>query len=72
MCLLINKRFAILLLIILLKGFALYAQDIFDASRKGNVERIKELIKINPDTINSINEAGFPPIILAIFSAIMV
>ncbi len=59
-----NKRLLVSFLLISI-GIDFFAQDVFDASRKGNVERIKELMKINPDTIHKKNEAGFLPLILA-------
>lgn len=42
-------------------------ENIFDASRTGNVERIIELIASKKDTINSIDENGFSPLILAAY-----
>ena len=40
-------------------------QDIYDACRKGNVELIKQLSKVNPDTINTPNKSGYTPLIIA-------
>ena len=40
-------------------------QDIYDACRKGNVELIKQLSKINPDTVNTPNKSGYTPLIIA-------
>ena len=40
-------------------------QDIYDACRKGNVALIKQLSKINPDTVNSPNKSGYTPLIIA-------
>ncbi len=42
-----------------------FAQDVFDAARTGNVQRLKELVKLQPDTVNAKNPAGFTPLILA-------
>lgn len=42
-------------------------QDIFDAARKGTVEDVKNIIKQNPEAINSVNEAGYSPLILACY-----
>lgn len=43
------------------------AQSIFDAARKGDVARIEFLHKLNPDTINSLNESKFTPLIIAVY-----
>lgn len=40
-------------------------QDIYEACRKGNVELIKQLSKINPDTVNTPNKSGYAPLIIA-------
>lgn len=42
-------------------------QDIFDVARKGTVEEVKTIMKQNPDIINSINDAGYSPLILACY-----
>ncbi len=42
-----------------------FTQDIYDACRKGNVELIKQLSKVNPDTINTPNKSGYTPLIIA-------
>jgi len=46
-------------------GFA--QQNIFDVARKGTVEEVKSIIKQNPDAINSVNEEGYSPLILACY-----
>jgi len=43
------------------------AQDIFDAARKGDVNRMDALMKINPDTLNARNQNGFTPLIIAVY-----
>lgn len=40
-------------------------QDIFDIARKGTVEEVKIAMNQNPDIINSVNEEGYSPLILA-------
>ena len=45
----------------------LLAQDVFDAARNGNIERMQALIKLKPDTINTKNQNGFTPLILACY-----
>ena len=42
-----------------------FTQDIYDACRKGNVELIKQLSKVNPDTINTPNKSGYTPLLIA-------
>ena len=43
----------------------LTAQDIFEASRKGDITRIEQLTKINRDTVNAHDANGFTPLIIA-------
>jgi ankyrin repeat protein len=53
---------------IILSCFVIFnslSQDIFEACRKGDVESIKLMIKLNPDTVNCRNEGGFTPLIIA-------
>ena len=54
--------FLLLSIFICLNGFT---QDIYDACRKGNVELIQQLSKINPDTVNTPNKSGYTPLIIA-------
>jgi len=42
--------------------------EIFDACRQGNVEKIKELYEENPDIINAEDYKGFTPLILASYN----
>src|SRR5690606_37192141 len=39
--------------------------DVFDVARSGTVEETQQLLKQNPDVINSTNPMGFSPLILA-------
>ncbi len=39
--------------------------DIFTASRKGDTDAVKQMYKINPDTVNAKNYSGHSPLILA-------
>lgn len=41
--------------------------DIFDVARKGTTEQLSNLIKINTDTVNSINLRGDSPLLLACY-----
>lgn len=59
------KKQTILLVVILLFISVGYSQDIYEACRKGNIELIKKLAKINPDTINKLNKSGYSPLIIA-------
>lgn len=43
------------------------AKSIFDIARNGTVAEVKELMKKNPDIINTTNENGFSPLILACY-----
>ncbi len=43
------------------------AQDIFAAARTGDVKRMEALFKIKADTINTKNESGFTPLIIACY-----
>ncbi|UOU99820.1 ankyrin repeat domain-containing protein [Chryseobacterium daecheongense] len=42
-------------------------KSIFDIARTGTVAEVKELMKKNPDIINTTNENGFSPLILACY-----
>lgn len=41
--------------------------DIFQIARKGNVEELRSYLKANPNTLNSVNENGSTPLILACY-----
>lgn len=41
--------------------------NIYDSSRKGDLENIKKLYKIDSDTISKADERGFTPLILATY-----
>lgn len=41
--------------------------DIFDVARKGTLEQLSNLININQDTVNSINQRGDSPLVLACY-----
>lgn len=56
-----------LLLALSFYSFSFDAQNIFEASRNGDVSRIKQLMAVNPDTINKPNENGFSPLIIACY-----
>ena len=58
----------------LIVGMALLSQtafgqiDIFEASRKGNIQRIQELVRQYPDTMHAQDYKGFTPLILAAYN----
>jgi uncharacterized protein len=45
----------------------LFSQTIFDVVRKGDIQVLQQLYTLKPDTINSINENGFTPLIIAVY-----
>lgn len=54
-------------LLILFGSFKIIAQDIFDACRTGDVARLEQLYLLNSDTLESRNENGFTPLIIATY-----
>ncbi|MFI1743717.1 ankyrin repeat domain-containing protein [Thalassobellus sediminis] len=55
-------------LILLIFCSSLYAQkDIYDVCRNGTVEEILKLYKANPNIINTTNNSGYSPLILACY-----
>lgn len=47
--------------------FCQEATNIFDIARKGTIEQAKEFVNSNPSSINSVNENGFPALVLACY-----
>ena len=58
-------KLSVLFLIVAFVHLDGFTQDIYDACRKGNVELIKQLSKVNPDTINTPNKSGYTPLLIA-------
>ena len=58
-------RFLVTCIIFL--NFHAEAQDIFEAARQGDIERLKVLAAISSDTLNAKNEQGFTPLVLAAY-----
>ncbi|TCI91378.1 ankyrin repeat domain-containing protein [Tenacibaculum sp. M341] len=59
----------IFLIFILLSNTIIYCQkDIFQYSREGDTAAIEVLYKENPEIINSVNNKGFSPLILAVYN----
>ncbi|MBW8360834.1 MAG: ankyrin repeat domain-containing protein [Kaistella sp.] len=58
-----------LILIILMNCISLKAQEknVFDVARSGTVAEMQDLMKKNPEIINTPNEMGFSPLILACY-----
>ena len=44
-----------------------FSQDVFEDCRKGNLTHLKQLVQLKKDTINSKNEYGFSPLIIAVY-----
>ena len=42
-------------------------KDVFDVARNGTVQEMESLMKQNSDVINSVNQMGFTPLILACY-----
>ncbi|MDT0557246.1 ankyrin repeat domain-containing protein [Ichthyenterobacterium sp. W332] len=59
------KNLRLVFLLFSICGFS--QQNIFDVARSGNVNDIKELMKINPDTINIKDKNGYDPLTLACY-----
>lgn len=44
-----------------------HSQDVFEAARTGNIQRLKELIALKKDTIYALNNRGFDPLMIACY-----
>src|SRR3954471_12753964 len=65
-----NKQLILFCRIIIFVAFISgrsYAQGVFDAARKGDTTEIIKLMQLNPDTIQTVNNDGFSPLILACY-----
>lgn len=60
--------FVILIFCFFIHDFSFAQKNIFDVARFGSVSDIETLMKINPDTINAVNEIGYLPLTLACYS----
>ena len=56
------KLIIIAVLILLFLSVTLFAADIHEAALKGDLAKIKELLKNQPDNLNAKTEAGFTPL----------
>ncbi|PZU87831.1 MAG: ankyrin repeat domain-containing protein [Chryseobacterium sp.] len=61
-----KQYFTILILMIFGLGFS-QTKNVFDIARSGTLDEMKTLVSQNPDIINSKNERGFTPLILACY-----
>ena len=58
----------IVALILFISAFAnAQTKDVFDTARSGTVDEMKLLVQKNRDTINTVNQSGFTPLILACY-----
>ncbi|MGV3613538.1 MAG: ankyrin repeat domain-containing protein [Fluviicola sp.] len=59
--------------LIAILGFSLFlanpvhSQDVFEAARTGNVQRLKELMVLKKDTISALDNRGFDPLMIACY-----
>lgn len=58
---------ALIFFAIIFGSFGSYAQDVFESARAGDTIALRAAFDMNPDTLNSKNEHGFTPIILATY-----
>ena len=57
-------------ILIFLMGFLLIdaqSKDVFEVARTGTAAEMRELARLNPDIVNTPNERGFTPLILACY-----
>lgn len=59
----------ILLFCLFVSNFSFAQSDIFNIARKGTVEELKKLIDENKSLVNTPNNAGFSPLIIATYSS---
>lgn len=60
-------RFIVILGFGLLSVSQAHSQDVFEAARTGNIQRLKELIALKKDTISALNKMGFDPLMIACY-----
>ena len=62
----IMKQITFILLLILTSTIS--AQSIFEASRNGDLEKVKALYTLDNNAINTADSKGFTPLILAVYN----
>ena len=60
-----NKYLLILLLLFIQRGAA--QENVFEVARKGTLEQAQALMATDPDVFDTVNEAGYSPLILACY-----
>ncbi len=55
------------ILVLSFSRFSLFGQNIYDATRSGDIAKIESLMSLNPDTIKKPNENGFTPLVIAAY-----
>lgn len=63
-----KSRLCLLLCVICLIQNGWTQNDVFDVFRKGTVNELKLIFEENPEIINSQNEVGYTPLVLACYS----
>jgi ankyrin repeat protein len=60
------SRFGIVMLIALAYSIPAFCGEIHDAARKGNIKKVKALLKKNPDLVSSKDNEGWTPLYWAV------
>ncbi len=60
-------RFIVILIFGTVSTNPAHSQDVFEAARTGNIQRLKELIVLKKDTIFAISNMGFDPLMIACY-----
>ena len=60
-------RFCFIAFALLVQVMA-FGQNVFDVARSGDLQALQSMMKVNPDTVNSVNASGHSPLILAAYN----
>ena len=63
----VKNCFYLIFLFSSISSFAQKSSNIFDVARTGTLAEAQALFQQNPKVVNDINEAGYPPLILACY-----
>lgn len=63
----IRTKITLFFIVTVIFSVSLPAQTIFDVIRKGDLQTLQQFYKLKPDTINTSNENGFTPLIIAVY-----